>query len=264
MRRKIACITGLIFSLIPLRGASLEPAASGIKAQYDTGYFLTAPEKGALVIIGVASRQLKQAEERDAALDDAARKAAYYMGITGKVIREHRAGGTFFDFSAAVASDIVFDTDYGKYRDALVYDEAKDLLRTSDAVFVRCTYPVPAIHPIPYTARIIDGEPEWIHRRNQEIAGYMAGVGFAAKQRRPSETITKAYESAIIALLSRTSTVVTVRDTDAKGNGAVSEMVAVAEGALSDFFVLETWIDPKTKAVWTLAVAREIITEFLP
>jgi hypothetical protein len=47
-----------------------------------------------------------------------------------------------------------------------------------------------------------------------------------------------------------------VRDTDAAGRGALSETLQVSEGALSGFLVLETWIDPETMAVWTLAVVR--------
>jgi hypothetical protein len=49
-----------------------------------------------------------------------------------------------------------------------------------------------------------------------------------------------------------------VRDTDAAGRGALSETLQVSEGALSGFLVLETWIDPKTKSVWTLAVAMGV------
>jgi hypothetical protein len=255
MRRKVACIT-FIVSLIVLQSASPEQAPPDIKAQYDMGYFLTPPENGVLVVIGVASRRRSRTEELEAALDDAARKVACYMGITGKVIRERRASGSFFGFSAAVQTDIVFDTGYGKYREALVYDEAKDILRAVDAVFVRCAYPAPEMNPIQYTPAITDGTPEWVHSPPQEISGFLVGVGFAGKQRWFSETITKAYENAIAALLSRVSTTMTVRDTDEAGRGAVSEIVEVAEGVLSDFLVLETWIDPKTQSVWTLAVVK--------
>ncbi|MDR3284484.1 MAG: hypothetical protein LBS97_04825, partial [Treponema sp.] len=61
MRRKIACIT-LIVSLIALSNVSSEPPALSLKKQYDMGYFLTVPENGALVVIGVAGRGPNQTE----------------------------------------------------------------------------------------------------------------------------------------------------------------------------------------------------------
>ncbi|MDR3301875.1 MAG: hypothetical protein LBT01_04995 [Spirochaetaceae bacterium] len=258
MRLKITCIM-FIISLFVLHNASSEQALPDIKTQYDTGYFLSAPGNGVLVVIGVASRRRTETEERDAALDDAAFKVSCYMGITGKEIREHRASGTFFGFISAVApTDIVHDTDYSKYREALVYEETKDVLRTTDAVFVRCTYPVSVMNPIKYIPVITNGKPDWTHAPPTEIAGLLAGVGFAGKQRRLSETIAKSYKNAIVALLTRVSTDMVVRDTDSAGHGALSETLQVSEGALSGFLVLETWIDPKTKSVWTLAVAKGI------
>jgi hypothetical protein len=219
------------------------------------GYFLTVPENGALVVIGVAGRGPNQTEERDAALDNAAHKVALYQGITGKEIREHRTDGSFSGFSITVETDIVYDTDYGKYREALRYDEAKDVLRTVEAVFVRCTYPVQVVNSIPYTPA--NGKPAWIHTPPQEIFGLLAGVGFAGRQRYLTQTITKSYENAISALLSLVSTTMAVHEIGDTRHGAVSEMVEVSEGVLNGFLVLETWIDPQTKSVWTLAVAKE-------
>jgi hypothetical protein len=252
MLGKTACIT-LIVSLIVLTEAFSEP--SNLEKQYDTGCFLSAPRNGELVVIGVASRHVKPDEGLEAALSDAARKVALYMGVSGKVIREQTTSGNFFDFSAVVSTEISYNTDFDKYRQALIYNEEKDILRTADTVFVRCSYPVSSIKNVNYTAA--DSKPSWINSQPAEIAGYSVGVGFAGRHRRLSETIKKSYENAIIALLFNVSSIMIVLDIDIAGHRAGSKLLEAAEGELNGFFVLETWIDPKTKSVWTLAIAKE-------
>jgi hypothetical protein len=237
----------------PVLNETADSASFSVDEQQ--GYFISKPTGSALVIIGVSSRQRRREEEIASALDDAARKVAMYQGVRGKIAMSLTTGpGGFFGFHTDTVSDIVYDSDYHKYLDALIYDQTKDVLVTPDAVFVRVTYPV-LTGSVIYTSEIIGGAPSWIHKPPQEISGYMAGVGFAMNQRWFQDTVTKSYESAITALLSRLSSQMTVHDIDGSNNTA-SQTVQIIEGELSRFLALEMWIDPVNKSVWTLAIAR--------
>ncbi|MDR2501532.1 MAG: hypothetical protein LBD37_10735 [Treponema sp.] len=46
-------------------------------------------------------------------------------------------------------------------------------------------------------------------------------------------------------------------DLDDPRRGPASAITGTAEGTLRGFMVLEMWIDPKTRGVWTLAAARK-------
>ena len=86
------------------------------------------------------------------------------------------------------------------------------------------------------------------------IGNFYAGVGFSGRQLRQSDTIARSYESAVVAIVSQISTTVRTRDTST-GSSSQS-MTQRSRGNLSNFTVLEIWIDPDTRAVSTLAVAR--------
>jgi hypothetical protein len=102
---------------------------------------------------------------------------------------------------------------------------------------------------------VVNGEPGWRYRAPL-IAGYTTAVGFAGPRRSIREAVSKSYENAAAGLIANQSINLQVFDSVSGGGGA-SYIAATAEGELQGFVVLEMWIDPKTKGVWTLAAARK-------
>jgi hypothetical protein len=101
-----------------------------------------------------------------------------------------------------------------------------------------------------------DGMPEWIKKPPKEIGGYSAGTGYAGPHSKFKDTVTRAYENAIAAIIGNIATKnVSTIDTGSGGVTASAEM-QISEGALVEFFVLEMWQDPNTKGVWVLAAAK--------
>lgn len=101
-------------------------------------------------------------------------------------------------------------------------------------------------------------EPGWT-RRPPRIAGYRTAAGFAGARRHIQETVFRSYKSAAGALISDQSIRMETLDKNAPGREAASRITGTAEGILQGFVVLEIWIDPTTKGVWTLAAARETL-----
>jgi len=56
-----------------------------MKEQYETGHWIVKPSGGALTVIGVSNPMLKRQDEIAAAKEDAARKAAMYFYIQGRI-----------------------------------------------------------------------------------------------------------------------------------------------------------------------------------
>ncbi|MDR1903770.1 MAG: LPP20 family lipoprotein [Treponema sp.] len=251
MRKPIVFFIFILFSC----------AAFNLYPQEQDMHLVSGSSKGALVVIGVSGRQRRRHEEIESALEDAARKVALYHGLKGKVVTVHKAGADFFDFylNIDVRIDPAGGSGYDIYKNELKYDGENDVIRTNSAVFVRFTYPVSRLNPARYDSGLTGGKPAWLHNP-PEISGYITGVGFAKNQRWIKETIEKSCESAITALLARTSATIKMRDADLAANGASSantEITEIIEGELTDFQILEIWIEPKTSSVWTLAVAKK-------
>jgi hypothetical protein len=234
-------------------------AVSVYPQEEDAAYFVSKPVNGALVVIGVSNRQRRQHEEIESALEDAARKVALYHGLTGQVVTTLKTGAGFFDFYLNISARInpASGSDYSIYKNELKYDAENDVTRTNSAVFVRCTYPAPRLNELRYESGIVNGKPRWLHTRLREISGYITGIGFAQNQRRLKETIEKSCESAIAALMARSSATIEARNADSSAGSVTSEIREIIEGELIDFQVLEIWIEPKTNSVWTLAAAKK-------
>ena len=232
---------------------SSSPAASASKGNK---YWTSLPESGELVFIGVSGSQIKQETEIAMACEDAARKVSMYHGLLASYVSVQSIGSGFMDYY--VDSDIWldYDRDIEKYLDKLVFDPERDVVKIDGTVFVRFTYPASFPGKITYPfARNPNGSPEWMNRPPREIDGFMAGVGFARKQSRQRDTITKSSESAAAALVSQINSSMSSKEVS-----AVNEKTTVIQqqsiGKLSNFLVLEIWIDPESDAVWTLAIAK--------
>lgn len=222
-----------------------------------SNYWLTVPQSGKLIIVGVTGVQQKRETEIAAAREDAARKIAMYHGV--RAVSEHvqSVGSGFLDYYVDSATSMEYDQEIEKYIDQLTYDPERDVLKFDNVICIRFSYPVnfPG-GDINYSfERNHNGRPEWTFRPPQEINGLNVGVGFARRQSRMRDTIVKSYESAVAALVTSLSAKVTANVTSAENQNS-SRHHQTSEGHLANFLVLETWIEPDTRAVWTLAVAK--------
>jgi hypothetical protein len=116
-------------------------------------------------------------------------------------------------------------------------------------VFVRFAYP--AVFP-----GNINYNPAWITTRQPEIDGFLAGVGFAPRQQKLKDTITKSYEDALVNLLTNLSAAIASSQTSYAYQNTTA-FRQQSTGTLKDFLILEIWIDPDTQGVRTLVIARK-------
>jgi hypothetical protein len=152
--------------------------------------------------------------------------------------------------------ELIFDEDYEKYMTLLEYDGEKDVYEENNTVFVRTRYKGEGF--IHYSGAANGGEkPLWIENPPSDIDGYPAATGFASGHLAHKNTVIASYEDAVFALLLNSSLKMAgVQET--YNNLLFDTMASRALGTIKGFYVVETWTDPETKAVWTLAVAREI------
>jgi hypothetical protein len=79
----------------------------------------------------------------------------------------------------------------------------------------------------------------------------------AGRQDRFGDTVRKSYEAAAASIVTNYSSYMESTETTF-GSATEVYISQVSEGLLKNFLVLEVWIDPKTRAVYTLAIASQI------
>ena len=220
-------------------------------------HWVSLPDSNSLVVYGVSGRQLTRGAEIDTARADAARKIALYHGVRVTRSDVQNIGPGFLDYYVSSNARFEFDQEFEKYQDDLTFDPDRDVVTTGDgAVFVRFAYPAVFPGSLDYArGEGRDGRPAWITHPPSRIGDFYTGVGFSGRQSRLSDTIAKSYESAIVSIVSQISTAVTTRDVLAEHSS--QSVRQKSRGNLSHFTVLEIWIDPVSRAVSTLAVARD-------
>jgi hypothetical protein len=239
--------------------AALESADKPtLRVDAGMGHLISGPGKGTLTVIGVSGRMRTAERELDLALDDAARQVALYHGLAGKAVTALKTGAGYRDFYLVTESEFTPLSEGANYKETLRFDRKKDLVRTDKAVFLRCVYEAPGLLPV---ERVYgNGEPAWLHGDLIEIPGYICAAGFSKNHRYLTETIARSRESAIAALMAIVSSRIETKVVDHAlwGDAAPTEITEIVEGELTRFMVLETWIEPGTGSVWTLAAARKI------
>jgi len=227
-----------------------------MQEQYEAGYWITKPSANALTVIGVSNPMIKRQDEIAAAKEDAARKAAMYYGINGRIETASGNGSNLLDYLYYSNAELVFDTDYKKYINLLTFDQQKDVLVTREGIFVRFQY-AEAVTEINYSAKIVNGKPSWLKNSERpEFEGYITAVGFSRNQRRLKDTVIKSAEDAALRMIESLSTSVNTKEVSTSGQGSSSNIHTVSEGSIYGFQVIEFWIEPVTRYVYTLAVAR--------
>jgi hypothetical protein len=224
--------------------------------QYEAGHWFAKPSNNMLTVIGVSNHLIRRQDEIAAAKEDAARKAAMYFGIQGKIETVNSTGANFFDYQNDSNVEIIYDTDFEKYKNQLAFDPQNDVLVTREGTFVRFQYAVAATG-VNYNSTIINGRPNWLRNHGKpEFEGYLTAVGFSRNQRRLKDTIIKSAQDAVVRMIEGLSTTVNTKEVSVTGQGSASFIHAVSEGSLYGFQVIEFWIAPETGYVYSLAIAR--------
>jgi hypothetical protein len=238
----------------------IEAQGTSLKDSYANGHLITRPENGSLVVIGVANPQSKKEKALALALEDAARKVAFFYGIRGRIATIVESGSGRFDFYSGSESLYDYDMDLQKYQDMLIFDPNSDVLIVDGAVIVRAIYQPLAPLNIEYSYMLNNGRPEWITRPPVEISGYLVGVGFARPQKRKKDALEKSYKNAVDQIVAQLSSTLgsshDLYESSRNGTRASGSNVQISEAEIREFFILETWIDPKTTEIWTLTVAK--------
>ncbi|MDR3341832.1 MAG: hypothetical protein LBT14_03415 [Treponema sp.] len=240
-----------------------EVAFEGV-AQGEMIFFNTAPLNNELVFIGVAGIRFNRDEAIRFALEDAAKKVAFFHGIEGRVEYSEQKGLGFLDYSSANKTSLDFDQDYQRYIEELEYDPETDVLIDNLVVFVRTRYTGWNSIRINHRFSSTKTKPEWVENPPKELFGLYAGVGYANPRLYHKDTVIASYENAVHTIITNIFSEVhgsseTTKDSqdtlgsfNARTGGTVS-----AQGKLTGFYVLEIWVDPVNRAVWTLTVAEE-------
>jgi hypothetical protein len=269
VRKSLKLALGLSFLFVmSCAGIKSNPAAnsapetgpySSKPAAESSSFWISTPENGSLVFIGGAAARTKKDEAIRYALSDAARKVSLYLGLYGTNVSVLDVGTGYLDFNADSVLEIVYDSDYEKYVEQLEFDPETDVLATEDSVYVRARWTPPDSLNTNFVSRRT-GRPDWILNPPETIDGYPAAVGRSGAHSRSYSAVIASRENAIAALLrnkhnSLEAGVASV-ETGSGGSMAAASNREVAEGELSQFYVLEIWIDPADRSVWTLAIAK--------
>jgi hypothetical protein len=252
----------LLFCFSPLfSGCLTRPAVEESLPQEDPNRISTFPEDGRLVFVGVAGIRSHPEESINLALEEAAKKVSIFERVEGTISFYSSQGGRFLDYRSETTNSVNYNRDYKGYIEQLEYDPDTDVFQQENAVFVRTRYRGTmslSYQPLPAGP---GGKPGWVDNPPETISGYAAGVGYAGRRNAHRDTVIASYENAVLAIIRNRSSQAWSTSTGFRGGGfldysALSQEGMKADGVLTGFYVLETWVDPAVKAVWTLAVAR--------
>ena len=251
---KIITVISIVMMLCACSSVRRSGGSSGRITATDR-FLLALPQSGSMTIVGVSGRQNTRNAEIEAAREYAARKAALFHGVY--VYSEIRQSAGVGLFNVYVTSDtwLDYDKEFEKYMERLEFDPNRDVLDVDNRVYIRFTYPASPGSINHRISRRPDGRPEWVVHQPTHIGGFIAGVGTSARQFRTYDTFSKSLDAAAVAISSTISTTVENMESMVNHN-VVSTTRQVTEGYLVNFMVIETWVDPSTQSVWTLAVAQ--------
>jgi len=255
--KKICAFCGIVIFILACASTSTDIVPT-MGEQNTKGHWTVRPTDTAVVIIGVSSPMRKQDDAIAAAKEDAAKKAAMYYDVYGRIETPHSEGGSFFDRINNSRIQVVYDKNYKKYIEQLTYDPNNDVLIAKEAIYIRFKLAASAKR-VKYTTKFDSaGRPVWLNNRQlPKVDGFITEVGYAAKHQQLKDAIYKATESAVARIVETGLTIITAQVV-AGSDGGSSKSVgySVSEGRLKEFHVIEFWIDPKTKEVYTLAIGK--------
>ncbi|MCL2214296.1 MAG: hypothetical protein FWC06_03700 [Treponema sp.] len=215
-----------------------------------------------LVIIGAAPRYLNRDDSVKAALNDAARKLSFFYSVSGSSESLQRIGSTSLDVEFGSSYQLQFDSNLDNYLEMLEYDVKNDVFESNNAVFITTRVTSDILMPAFRGNSASGTRPGWIDSPPSHISGFITGVGLSGRLVSHCDTVVRSYEKAVIAIIESISVSIhnehmLNQDNSVFGFEAQSSGGSRASGILENFYVIETWTDPSSLSVWTLAVARE-------
>ena len=222
------------------------------------------PLKGGLVFIGAAVKRSNPKETVQFALEDAARQVAKFYSVSGEYGVENNFGSGAFDYTHNTYTNIVYDTEgSGKHIEAFQFDADKDSFEIDNTFFIRVVYPASLPFPVKYRPVYsgADKKPDWVDNPPLEIEGYESGVGYSGRYSSIAGAYTNSVNNAVFAIIRNINAVSKSSDLLYQETGSLfgyktsSENIVYSFGTFKNFYILDSWIDPKEKTVWTLAIA---------
>ena len=261
----------LFFSLLLFSacagGPVSSPAASSANADAsEQHFFYSMPAGNGLVFIGAAGKRSNSNDTLQFALEDAAQRVAIFYHIFGEYAIENNVGSGAFDYTYDVNKTLYYDKEgAAQYIDALQYDIDTDTVEIDNAFFIRTTYPSALPFPVNYRPKYSgkNNKPDWIDNPPLKLDGYYAGVGFSSRYSSMADTYTNSCHNAIFSIIRSINADVQNNSLLYQNTGNLfgyktsNENIVYSYGTLNGFYVLDTWIDPQSKTIWTLAIARK-------
>jgi hypothetical protein len=268
MRKEYFPSVLLFFSLYSSACSGLPPVneTAGAGENTDTpaavNFWNSMPANG-LVFIGGAGIRSNRDESIMLALEDSARRLSIFNAVEGEFVSYNKTGSGFFDYTSDTQTSLHFDEDYRGFTESLEYDPDTDIIQIDNTIFVRAHFNGPVAVQIPYQLPSETGgeKPGWVDNPPKELSGYHVGVGFAGRRASHRDTVNASFDAAIFSIIREFSSEVSAGTLNYQGSGvfdyrSANDTTISARGVLTGFYVLDTWLDPSNKAVWTLAVAR--------
>jgi hypothetical protein len=254
----------LFFSLVTCttRSASVthEPAEG------EVSFFNAIPAGNGLVFIGVTGKRSDPKETVQFALEDAAKRVAAFQQVYGEYALLNNVGSGAFDYAYDTHLFLNYDVEGSKqYVDALQFNADTDTLEMDNSFIIRTTYPASLSVPVNYhpTYGRSNQKPNWVDNPPLEIAGYEMGVGYSGRYSSLADTCTNAFHNAVFAIIRnvhssfRSSSLLYQNSGSLFGYKTSNDNVSYSYGMLNGFYILDMWINPKDKSVWTLAIAKK-------
>jgi len=229
-------------------------------------FFSSFPSNGALVFIGVAGKRSNPNETLKLALEDAAQRVAVFYHVSGEFAVKNNIGSGAFDYSYKTRTRLYTDKEQSKkYVDSLQYNADTDSIEIDNSFFIRTVYPSSLPKAVNFNPKYAGANrrPDWIDNPPNEIEGYEVGVGFSGRYSSITDTFTNSWYNAVFAIIRNINTSARSDDLLYQNTGNLfgyktsSDNLLYSFGALDCFYVLDTWIDPKAKSIWTLAIAKK-------
>jgi hypothetical protein len=229
-------------------------------------FFNSFPDGNGLVFIGTAGRRSDTKETVQFAMEDAARRVAIFYKVSGEYAVENHIGSGIFDYTNNTYTSMNYDEEQlNQYIGALQYNADTDTIEIENTLIVRAIYRAALPIPVEYHPSYggVELKPDWVDNSTVEIEGYETGVGCSNRLSSMSDTFTNSYKNAVFAIIrnintaSRSAEQMYQNTGDFFGYWTSSDNVIYSYGTLNGFYILDTWLDPKTKSVWTLAIAEK-------
>jgi hypothetical protein len=265
MRKNYGLPALLVFLLAMSACASLSPPPPPESDGPAPVSFWNSMPSQDLVFIGGASLRSNRDESIALALQDIARRISIFHAVEGEFVSYLKTGSSFFDYTSDTQSSLSFNEDYLGFTESLEYDPGSDVVQIDNSIFVRARFKGPALriqYDMPFLAEG-NAKPLWVDSPPTEISGYRVGIGYAGRRASHRDTVNASFEAAIFSIIRTVSGQVSAGAMSYQGPGtfdyrSTNDTTVKAQGKLNGFYVLDTWIDPSNKSVWTLAIAHAI------